>query len=403
MRYYKIMVPTIKLTTPITYHRRLLQCHHQQPYNSHNNNNNNNKQALKQEEQDQHQKRRRRSSLLRRSASESMLVDSKKKLFRMVGAGDGPPPREVREEPTWSSSHRIANKDGVILSLNRMDVILTSSRDALDPNSQSVGNNRLHILVAMQSGKYQQATIDGREAILDEVIQTVKTFWKGRFLTESGSDGYEMISKDDARNALRSIFEMRSSQNLLSRQVRNNGESPIIPDHNLAHSARSPVKVMPSISSSSSDASAAISVARKHPPPSGALFKQSSTSMIPSMPSLVSRNANAALARQVSSSVLPTEPPAVLFHDGTGDDLRSAAVRSLQKQKARQTIASRLEKATMSSRNNLQQQHSNGIHPAALSAVGGATTSTSTTRSFMDLDPVVERTHYKSWSYIPVR
>jgi hypothetical protein len=85
-----------------------------------------------------------------------------------------------------------------------------------------------------------------------------------------------------------------------------------------------------------------------------------------------------------------------LFHDGTGDDLRSAAVRSLQKQKARQTIASRLEKASTSSRNNFQQDH-NGIHPVALSAAA----TTTTTPSLMDLDPVVETTHNKRAGFTP--
>jgi hypothetical protein len=291
-------------------------------------------------------KRRRRSSLLRRSASESMLVDSKKKMFRMGNF----PQRQVKEEPTWSSS-RNTNMNGLILSLNRVDVILTSTRDALDPNSQSVGNNRLHILVAMRSGQYQQATIDGRERILDEIIETVNTFWKGRFLTES-DDGYELISKEDVRNSLRSIFDMRSSQNLLSMQ-RASGDGPVIlPDQNLALDSSSDIDPVPLVAPQSGPGLLSRS-------PRLGLPRQTSTGMLhQSPPTMVARNAHAALARQVSASVLPTEP---IMNIGDVGDLRSAAVRSLQKQRARQTIANKLEQVSSSVRNRHHNGNLNGL------------------------------------------
>eukprot|EP00529_Nitzschia_sp_RCC80_P011574 CAMPEP_0113453206 /NCGR_PEP_ID=MMETSP0014_2-20120614/7240_1 /TAXON_ID=2857 /ORGANISM="Nitzschia sp." /LENGTH=628 /DNA_ID=CAMNT_0000344597 /DNA_START=222 /DNA_END=2108 /DNA_ORIENTATION=- /assembly_acc=CAM_ASM_000159 len=295
---------------------------------------------------DDGQKRRRRSSLLRRSASESMVgmaslssmggSSGGSSLMSLVG-GKKKVLRESMEEPTWSSSWS-ANKNGIITTLNRMDVILTSSRDALDPNSQSVGNNRLHILVAMQSGKYQQATIDGREAILDEVIQTVNTFWKGRFLTESDL-GYEELDKDVARNALRSIFDMRSGQNLLTSRQR--VEPPIMPDRSL-----SPGMTGGYPTSSPLDCSTGASSGMPGPLKTG-LIKQASTSMIPSGGSsgggapLISNDTKMGLARQVSTSMIPTEHiPVSLPEVG---QLRSAAVKSLQKQRQRQNIASRLE------------------------------------------------------------
>lgn len=249
---------------------------------------------------DEGQKRRRRSSLLRRSASESMIgmvvgVESKKKLTRIV---------QCREEPTWksTSSHRV-------LSPNRMDVILTPDREALDPNSQSVGNNRLHILVAMQSAKYQQATVDGKEDVLGEVVQTVNMFWKGRFLVE-GSDGHEELSKEEARSALRSIFDMRSGQSFPSKR------------HSL------PIAQIP-------------------PPSAAGLQRQVSAPVLP---------LRTGLAKQFSAPVLPTRPPEINLPGVS--DLRSAAVRSLQKQKQRQTIASRLEK--------IARQNAPNSNPAAI-------------------------------------
>jgi hypothetical protein len=294
------------------------------------------------------QKRRRRSSLLRRSASEGMVgivSDGKKKVSRSPDSYS----RGLSEEPTWSS-HRGTNRDGAILSLNRMDVILTTSRDALDPNSESVGNNRLHILVAMQSGKYHHATVDGREAILNEVVLTVNTFWKGRFLTES-SEGYDLLSKEDARKALRSIFEMRSGQSLLSK-ARNNVLSSIVPD---------PSHVQSVPSDGITIASQVGSTLKRN------LSKQASESMLPDTTSKISVEQEESLTTQVSASIRltgPRDPNFFVNNTSLGvlrqvsastvssqleplpsdvDDLRWAAVQSLQKQKARQDIATRLE------------------------------------------------------------
>ena len=228
---------------------------------------------------DDGQKRRRRSSLLRRSASETMvgMVQdlSKKKLTRQDFG-------RAREEPTWRSTRTGGNG---LLTLNRLDVVLTPARNALDPNSQSLGNNRLHILVAMQSTKYQQGSYEAKEAVLDEVLQTVHMFWRGRFMVE-GVNGYVELTKEEARQALRSIFDMRSGQTLPKR-------------HSVATTTAT---------------SRSMSFMKR--PMQTSLAKQASMTMIPS-------------GRQLNM-------PDV-------NDLRSAAVKSLQKQKARQNIANRLD------------------------------------------------------------
>ena len=140
------------------------------------------------DEESEEQKRRQRSSLLRRSASETM-----------VGVLKKIPKAQTQEEPTtWKSQQNGS------ATPKRMDVILTKTGDALDPNSQSVGNNRLHVLVAMQSASYQQASLEDREAKINEVITTVNTFWKGRFLKQI-RDEYEELSKEEAKEAIRSL------------------------------------------------------------------------------------------------------------------------------------------------------------------------------------------------------
>lgn len=214
-------------------------------------------------------KRRRRSSLLRRSVSESMVgavLDSKKKLSKLhLGV--------TQEEPSWMS-----NRAGG-LTLRRMDVMLIDDGQALDPNSQSVGNNRVHVLIAMNSSKYQHSSLEEKETILTEIIGTVK-IWTGRFLVQ-GTGGYEELSKEDARNSLRCIFFSRSGQ----------------------ASTQSASGALPPINGMN----------KKGPPP---------------------------LSRQTSQSIMNAGPDVDMPELET---LRLAAVNNLKKKKARQQIASRLE------------------------------------------------------------
>jgi len=224
-------------------------------------------------------KRRRSSSLLRRSISESMVgavIDSKKKLSKLhLGV--------TQEAPSWMS----ARAEG--LTLRRMDVILTDHGKALDPNSQSVGNNRLHILIAINSSKYQQSSVEEEETILTEIIGTVK-IWTGRFLVQ-GTNGYEELPKEDARNSLRSIFFLRSGQASIQHKrssLRNPSVLPL------------PIKLM------------------DKPAPAPKLSRKTSQSIIDAGP-------------DVNMPELETLR------------LRLAAVNNLKKTKARQKIASRLE------------------------------------------------------------
>jgi len=307
-------------------------------------------------------KRRRRSSLLRRSASDSLLDDSKK-----VSRYDQQQQnrRMSREEPTWSSSHRL-NKNGIV-SLNRMDVILTSSMDALDPNCQSIGNNRLHILVAMQSGKYQQANDRQKEAILDEVMQTVKSFWKGRFLTESSGGCYELLDNRDAKRSLRHIFDMRSGQNLFSGAQASTSPALNIMPINISSRLHSNSQLMGSgsheLGSMNNMNNNGNNNQLMRDPVTSMNMRHVSTSALPSgNTGMISNDTKSILSRQMSSSLvtnpkrsslLRIEPPMAL--SGI-NDLRSAAIKSLQKQKARQQVANRLEKVSMRN-SQVQQQH----------------------------------------------
>ena len=304
-------------------------------------------------------KRRRRSSLLRRSASDSLLDDSKK-VFKFDQELNMQNRRMSKEEPTWSSSRRLMNNR--IMALNRMDVILTSTMDALDPNCLSIGNNRLHILVAMQSGKYQQANDRQRESILDEVMQTVNSFWKGRFLTESMSGCYEELDSRDAKRSLRHIFDMRSRQSVLSQASK--------PAMNITPKVSSRGKMMSAElvgggNRNGNQEFGGMDNASKNGnqmrnDPLNMMRNASTSALMSGNNTFISNDTKKILSRQMSSSLIPNqtpnpslprmEPPIAL--SGL-NDLRSAAIKSLQKQKARQEVANRLEKVSM--RNSQQQ------------------------------------------------
>lgn len=358
---------------PASYLRQQHQIQEHQAVEQCNSNSNGNNEA-------EEHKRRRRSSLLRRSTSDSFLNDSKKvlrydhQLQNQRQEKFGQDRRMSKEEPIWSSSRQLT-ANGVV-SLNRMDVILTSNRKALDPNCQSIGNNRLHILVAMQSGKYQLANDRQKEAILDEVIQTVNSFWKGRFLTESIGGSYELLDNADAKRSLRNIFDMRSGQNLFSQSSspainipsntvssRLSGSQLMGRNSGIHALGKMNISSSESLSGSFTNAMNDMNDANRFRQDTMNAMRHASASSLPvGNTSMISNDTKKILRRQLSSSVVPNltqsktlpniEPPVGL--SGI-DDLRSAAIKSLQKQKARQQVANRLEKVAM--RNSQQQLH----------------------------------------------
>ena len=318
-----------------------------------NNNDQTDKNSIDQEER---KRRHSRSSLLRRSASDTLLEDSKKVTKLFDREHQQQIHLEGKEELTWTSS-----PSNSTVSLNRMDVILASSMDALDPSRQSIGNNRLQILVAMQSGKYQQTTPEARETILDEVVQTVNAFWKGRFLIEVSDGYYQILDKSDAKRSLRLIFDIRSGQDLFPsanatatvsnvgnglnrRNIRRSSQSA----HRVGESMpngfeRKSIKVMrhASMSAIPTGNAGMIPTDTKHK------LKRHSTPLLP------------APLRHISSSVDILDP---LVGLSGIEDLRAAAVKSLQRQKRRQKIANKLEKVSMMRNRNFRNDSNISIN-----------------------------------------
>jgi hypothetical protein len=151
-------------------------------------------------------KRRRRSSLLRRSASESHLTTSsnlegKKKAVRLGS---------LLKTSFWKSMRGNKNVVDIVNAPEPLDVLLVESQDAFQPNvTHQVGNNRLSILMEVQCEQYRIASAKGRESIVQELIKTVTSHWGGRFLSVTPfMDAYQVLTESQAPPAVRALFDI---------------------------------------------------------------------------------------------------------------------------------------------------------------------------------------------------
>lgn len=129
-------------------------------------------------------KRRRRGSYarLRRSISESMLFHStleKKNQVNMINS-------------VFMSAAELGEEHASIQTPNPMDVVFTPSRNGLAATG-TPGNARFGILISMHAESFRAA--GDKRPTLNELMTTVESHWKGRFLVTS-LDGYEELPRE---------------------------------------------------------------------------------------------------------------------------------------------------------------------------------------------------------------
>ena len=243
-------------------------------------------------------KRRRRSSLLRRSASESHIMttssnfDGKKKSVR-VGS--------LLKTSFWKSLRGNKNVVDMVQTPAPLDVLLVESRDAFQPNvTHQVGNNRLSILMEVQCEQYRNASLNGREAIAQELIEAVTSHWGGRFLSvDPFNDAYQILTERQAPPAVRALFE-----NFLQ--------------------GGTATAAMEALHRSCSEAGIGSTAASAKP--------------------------SLTVKKEAKQALHDIAPP-LIIESSTGasmkvEDMRSAAVQSLQKRKKRQGLATRIRSLT---------------------------------------------------------
>jgi hypothetical protein len=247
-------------------------------------------------------KRRRRSSLLRRSASESQVptspnLEGKKKAMRLGS---------LLKTGFWKS---LRGNKNMVKTPEPLDVLLVESHDAFQPNvTHQVGNNRLSILMEVQCDEYRKASTEDREFIVQELIQSVTSHWGGRFLSvtsfsTSDNDAYQILTEREAPLAVHALFE-----NFLT--------------------GGTATAALEALHRSCSEAGIGSTAATAKPP-----AKRSS-----------------AVKKEAVEALHQIQPPPII-ESSTGaavkvEDMRSAAVKSLQKRKHRQGLATRIRTLT---------------------------------------------------------
>jgi hypothetical protein len=130
----------------------------------------------------------------------SSNLDGKKKAVRLGS---------LLKTSFWKSLRGNKNFLDMVKTPEPLDVLLVESRDAFQPNvTHQVGNNRLSILMEVQCEQYRNASAKGRESIVQELIEAVTSHWGGRFLSVAPfNDAYQILPERQAPPAVRALFE----------------------------------------------------------------------------------------------------------------------------------------------------------------------------------------------------
>ena len=228
-------------------------------------------------------------------------------------------PDQPKPRPAFGRSHSVEVGQGrstrrfatkytgpeIVKETLKMDVLLNTAKTSLLPGADLHGNNRLRVMVNIQTMTYQNAKDDEtKDKMAEELVNTIENFWGGRVLSiipsmrRKGGDDEQYIK-------LESIHALQAMRNLLSGKAAEKEEAftqGIAPDPKVPQGRRASLKAIESI------AAAGVGVGTGD-------------------------------SKTIMPSTLPTLPPDM-------QHLRSAAVKSLQKRKVRQGLNSRIRGLT---------------------------------------------------------
>lgn len=228
-------------------------------------------------------------------------------------------PDQHKPRPAFGRSHSVELGQGrstrrfatkytgpeIVKETLKMDVLLNTGKTSLLPGADLHGNNRLRVMVNIQTMTYQNAKDDeAKDKMAEELVNTIEKFWGGRVLSiipsmrRKGGDDEQYIK-------LESIHSVQAMRNLLSGKAAEKEEAitqGTAPDPKIPQGRRASLKAIESI------AAAGVGVGTGD-------------------------------AKTIMPSTLPTLPPDM-------QHLRSAAVKSLQKRKVRQGLNSRIRGLT---------------------------------------------------------
>ena len=86
-----------------------------------------------------------------------------------------------------------------------MDVVLSSDCKSLSMKSDIVGNNRLRVLLTMQSKEYSQSPYEQQTKMAFDLLKVVTEDWKGRVLADK-EFSYVILTPNEAIDAMRYLL-----------------------------------------------------------------------------------------------------------------------------------------------------------------------------------------------------
>jgi hypothetical protein len=86
-----------------------------------------------------------------------------------------------------------------------MDVVLASDCKSLSSKRDIVGNNRLKVLLNLQSQQYSHLTSDGQTKMAVDLVTAVTENWKGRILADKGFS-YVILTHNEAIDSMRYLL-----------------------------------------------------------------------------------------------------------------------------------------------------------------------------------------------------
>lgn len=216
-----------------------------------------------------------------------------------------------------------------------LDVVFNAEKTALVEGH--TGNNRLRVMVSMQRESYRTGGSQEKYQLVQNVMETVTDSWKGRFLAEKGNGGrggYEVLTDENEQItlAIRCLFDPDAAEAMASISLIAPMEELVIEDTDV--SARRP-----------------------------------------------------SFVKKKTLQALHQIKPA-----NADQDLRTAAVASLQKRKQRQGLTSRIRDLSAGAlpmaapvSGGLQRSVSEPIHPDNLTPFPTQMHSASTTDGYLDV------------------
>lgn len=112
------------------------------------------------------------------------------------------------DEAAGDHSHRIYTAEG-------LDVIFHAASRNFTVESHT-GNNRLKVLMDLQTNSFMKAPQGKKESIVQEMQKTVKNYWGGRFLLENADGSYTPLLEHDVTSLLLSAFDQRAAASVKS-------------------------------------------------------------------------------------------------------------------------------------------------------------------------------------------